>query len=278
MRRKLKHASYVLVSLFLVFVVKSINPPGLDYALHFSSEVDCIDRNLSGITFNSDTGNFFVVTNEPEMIVEISPFGECLSKYPLTGYEDTEDLFYLGDSKMLLVQERQRTVDLVKLGSNQITHLQSLALRVDSEPNKGLEGIAYNHGSNSMFVVSEYPQKLLKVSPWTPMKGFGDVESIDTFWSSYLLGDYSSVTDTGRSLFLLSDYSSRLLELDYDGSVKASLNLKSQAFGENKLQQAEGIAMDYDESIYVVSEPNLLYVYKKNQLDGAGLIADSDEY
>ena len=277
MHRKLKHVSYVFVSLLLVFVVKSINPPALDYDLHYFSEVACIDQNLSGITFNADSGNFYIVSNEPEMIVEITPKGECLREYPLTDYEDTEDLFYIGDNKMLLVQERQRTVDLVKLEKNQIIHLQSLALRVDSEPNKGLEGISYNHGSNSMFIVSEHPQELLKISSWEPMKGFGSIESIGTFWSTYLLGDYSSVTDTGQSLFLLSDYSSRLLELDYDGSVKASLNLKSQAFGEKKLQQAEGVAMDYDETIYVVSEPNLLYVYKKNQLNGAGFLADSDE-
>ena len=276
MQRKLKHCSYVLISLALVFVVKSINPPELDYTLHFFSEVDCIEKNLSGITFNEDSGNFFVVSNEPEMIVEITPAGDCLNQYPLVGYEDTEDLFYIGDNRMLLVQERQHTVDLVAIETDKITHLQSLALRGGSEPNKGLEGISYNHGSNSMFVVAEHPQQLLKVAAWEPMKGFGGVESVDTFWSSYLLGDYSSVTDSGRSLFLLSDYSSRLLELDYDGSVKASLELKSQAAGGASLQQAEGIAMDFDESIYVVSEPNLLYVYKKNQLDGAGLLADSE--
>ena len=275
MQRKLKHCSYVFVSLLLVFVVKSINPPNLDYDLHSSLTIDCVQRNLSGITYNPDNGNFFVVSNEPETIIEITPTGECLAQYPLTGYEDTEDLFYIGDNRMLLVQERQRTVDLVELDLDQITHLQSLALRVESKPNKGLEGISYNSDSNSMFLVSEWPQQLLKVTAWEPMKGFGEVESVATFWSSYLLGDYSSVTDTGRSLFLLSDYSSRMLELDYDGSVKASLKLKSHANEDSALYQAEGIAMDYDESIYVVSEPNLLYIYKKNQLEGAGYLVDN---
>ena len=276
MQRKIKHCSYGFVSLLLVFVVKSINPPTLDYHFHFASEVECVNVNLSGITFNADTGNFFVISNEPEMIAEITPTGQCLSQYPLIGYEDTEDLFYIGENRMLLVQERQHTVDLVRLDSNQITHLQSLALPADSEPNKGLEGILYNTSSNSMFMVSERPKRLLKVSAWEPMKGFGPVESVVSFWSSYLLGDYSSVTDSGDSLFLLSDYSSRLLELDYDGSVKASLNLKSQASGGADLFQAEGIAIDDEESIYVVSEPNLLYVYRKNQLNGAGFLANNE--
>lgn len=228
LHRKLKHCSYVLVSLLLVLVVKNINPPELEYTLHHSSEVDCIEKNLSGITYNGDSGNFFVISNEPEVIVEITPSGACLNQYPLFGYEDTEDLFYIGDNRMLLVQERQQTVDLVALESGQVLHLQSLALHGGNEPNKGLEGVSYNHDLNSIFLVTEQPQQLLRVSAWEPMQGFGNVEAVDTIWSSYLLGDYSSVTDSGRSLFLLSDESSRLLELDYDGSVRASLDLISQ--------------------------------------------------
>lgn len=267
MRRKLIHCSYVIVSLLLVYLLKSINPPALDYSIHYSTELQCIDYNLSGITYNPDSGNFFVISNGPEIIVEITPTGKCLRQYPLTGYEDTEDLFYIGDNRMLLVQERQGTVDLLDFSSSRLAHMQSLALRVVVKPNKGLEGVSYNSGSKSIFVVTEQPGKLFKLSGWEPMKGFSGPEPVTTFWSSYLLGDFSSVTDTGHSLILLSDVSSRLLELDYDGSVKASLNLKPRAFGESRVPQAEGVAMDNDENIYVVSEPNLLYVYKKNQLN-----------
>ncbi len=272
----MQHFGYLFCSLILVLVVKNINPPSLDYILDYTSVIACVERNISGITFNPESGNFYVVSNEPEMIVEITVTGDCLIKYPLMDFDDTEDLFYMGDNKMLLVQERQRTVDLVKFDSNRITHLQSLAVQIDGELNKGLEGISYNSDSNTMFVVSENPQRLLKVSAWRPMKGFGKVEFVNTFWSSYLLGDYSAVTDSGRSLFLLSDHSNRLLELDYDGSVKATLNLNSEAFGKSTIPQAEGIAMDDNKVIYVVSEPNLLYVYKRNQLKSAGFLVNND--
>lgn len=124
-----------------------------------------------------------------------------------------------------------------------------------------------------MFVINEHPQQLFKVSSWQPMQGFGAVQTVETFWSSFLLGDYSSITDSGSSLFLLSDDSSRLLELDYDGSIRASLRLKSQANGDSILPQAEGVAIDGDENIYIVSEPNLLFVYRKNQLKRAGFLS-----
>ena len=85
--------------------------------------------------------------------------------------------------------------------------------------------------------------------------------------------DYSSITDSGEGLLLLSDESSKLLKLDYNGVVQGVLDLQSDKSGSTNLEQAEGIAMDHEENIFVVSEPNMLYVYKKNQLMQAGSLA-----
>ena len=277
MRRYFQCAGFFAVTIFLVLAIKALNPPSLDYKIDYSVTIDCIEGNLSGISYNPDSGDFFVISNYPEEIIEITNKGECLNQYPLLGFTDTEDLFYLGDNKFLLVQERQQTIDLMEIKPDQIEHLQSLALRIDAQSNKGLEGITYNQQSNSIFFVNERPQKLLKVVSWTPMSGFKKVETVNSFTAELLLKDYSAVTDSGQSLLLLSDQSSRLLELDYDGRVKARFDLLADEAGDSSLNQPEGIAMDTQKNIYVVSEPNLLYVYKKNQLLKAGsLVFNAD--
>ena len=55
-----------------------------------------------------------------------------------------------------------------------------------------------------------------------------------------------------------------MLELDVDGRPISSLSLIKGQHGLRKsVPQAEGIAMDDEGTVYVVSEPNLFYVFKK---------------
>ena len=65
-------------------------------------------------------------------------------------------------------------------------------------------------------------------------------------------------------LLALSDESRLVLELDVDGCPISSLSLIKGQHGLRKsVPQAEGIAMDDEGTVYVVSEPNLFYVFKK---------------
>ena len=65
-------------------------------------------------------------------------------------------------------------------------------------------------------------------------------------------------------LLALSDESRLVLELDVDGRPISSLSLIKGQHGLRKsVPQAEGIAMDDEGTVYVVSEPNLFYVFKK---------------
>ena len=78
--------------------------------------------------------------------------------------------------------------------------------------------------------------------------------------------DLSSLQFDERSghLLALSDESRLLLELDIDGRPISTLSLKKGRHGLKKtVPQAEGVAMDDEGTLYVVSEPNLFYVFKK---------------
>jgi uncharacterized protein YjiK len=78
--------------------------------------------------------------------------------------------------------------------------------------------------------------------------------------------DLSSLQYDERSghLLALSDESRLILELDVDGRPLSTLSLSKGRQGLQKtVPQAEGIAMDDDSTMYLVSEPNLFYVFKK---------------
>ncbi len=65
-------------------------------------------------------------------------------------------------------------------------------------------------------------------------------------------------------LLALSDQSRLVLELDDDGKPISSLSLLRGQHGLSRsVPQAEGVAMDDQGRLYVVSEPNLFYRFEK---------------
>ncbi|KPC25203.1 SdiA-regulated [Pseudomonas syringae pv. cilantro] len=70
--------------------------------------------------------------------------------------------------------------------------------------------------------------------------------------------------ETSGHLLALSDESKRILELDTSGHPIGSSSLAKGSMGLSKgVPQAEGMAMDAEGTLYLVSEPNLFYVFRK---------------
>ena len=84
--------------------------------------------------------------------------------------------------------------------------------------------------------------------------------------SKLFVRDLSSLQFDERSghLLALSDESQLVLELDVQGKPLASMSLRKGFQGlSQSVPQAEGIAMDDAGTLYLVSEPNLFYVFEK---------------
>ena len=65
-------------------------------------------------------------------------------------------------------------------------------------------------------------------------------------------------------LLALSDESRLVLELDSHGRPISSLSLLAGQHGlQRSVPQAEGIALDDAGNLYLVSEPNLFYLFRK---------------
>jgi len=64
---------------------------------------------------------------------------------------------------------------------------------------------------------------------------------------------------------VLSDESHLLLELDESGKPVRFISLIGGLNGLSKnIPQAEGVAIDEEGTVYIVSEPNLFYVFRKS--------------
>lgn len=234
--------------------------------------------NLSGITYDSDKDRLLTVINKGDMaIVALSRSGEVLDRYPLKGFDDVEGLAYMGNGRLALVEEsaqQLRFVDLPAAGqeiSAQDTPFLALAINL-SEHNKGFEGVAYDSAGDRIFVIKERdPRQLYEV--------YGAAKSLEgrlqlkihdlTSWidRSVFGRDISDVYHDPKTghLLILSDQSKLLIEVDDAGNY---VSFRSLLGGITDLKasapQAEGVTMDHSGNLYVVSEPNLFYAFKKD--------------
>jgi uncharacterized protein YjiK len=149
-----------------------------------------------------------------------------------------------------------------------------MTLGVHMSGNKGFEGLAYDSVGKRLFVAKERdPMLIYEVQGfphYNPEKSYAvHVVNNPKRDAGMFVTDLSSLQYDERSghLLALSDESRLILELDVDGRPLSTLSLSKGRQGLQKtVPQAEGIAMDDDGTMYLVSEPNLFYVFKKPAL------------
>lgn len=236
-------------------------------------------ENASGLTFNSERNTLFTVLNKESQIVEIDLRGQVLRKIDVTAVEDMEGITHLADNRYVIADERDNRLLEVSLDDDitQLDASQAMKLRLGLNPsgNKNFEGVSWDDNNNRLLVAKERdPKYILSV------KGFFNapqgvpldiqIKQIESFdaairWS---LRDLSSVTyhsETGH-LLLLSDESRLIKEYDENGKAIGAMALWRGFHGlKHHVPQAEGIAVGPDGRIYIMSEPNFLYVFKPKQ-------------
>ncbi|MGE7955682.1 SdiA-regulated domain-containing protein [Pseudomonas sp. NPDC089530] len=237
-----------------------------------------IEDDLSAITYDYDQDRLLAMTNAaPYMIVALSKSGEILERYPLQGFDDPEGLTYMGDGWMAVADENFQQLGFFKFPERPGTVIdakdtQFLALGINlSQHNKGFEGVTYDAANDRLFVTKERdPRQLYEISGVKKsLEGKLQIKVLDlTAWvdRSFFGKDISDLyydPKTGH-LVMLSQESALMVELSDKGemvSFRTLLgrfsDLKESTYG------AEGLTMDNDGNLYVVSEPNLFYLFRK---------------
>ncbi|PKO92775.1 MAG: hypothetical protein CVU15_06610 [Betaproteobacteria bacterium HGW-Betaproteobacteria-1] len=238
-------------------------------------EIAGIDDDLSGLTYNTETNTLFSVLNGQPLIVELDLEGRLLRKIEVRGVKDMEGITHVEGNRYVIADEYDQRLLLLEINDESnvidVTKLPQLSLGITANgSNKDFEGVSWDDKNRRLLIAKERnplsifeitgfidgdrQQPSLNVSKITPHK-----------FSNIKLRDFSSITyhDESGHLVLLSDESRMAAEYDFEGRAVGALALWRGFHGLQKnVPQAEGIAIGPDNSIYIVSEPNLFYVFK----------------
>ncbi|WP_260961511.1 SdiA-regulated domain-containing protein [Pseudomonas citri] len=241
--------------------------------------IDGLDDDVSALTFDPVRQSLFTVTNKNAELVELSLDGKILRRIALIGFGDPEAVEFISEDIYVISDERQQRLIKVRLEDDtrflDAADAEQMTLGLHMTRNKGFEGLAYDSVGKRLFVAKERdPMLIYEVHGFphhNPEKSYAvHVINNPKRDAGLFVRDLSSLQYDERSghLLALSEESRLIIELDIDGRPLSTLSLSKGRHGlRQTVPQAEGLAMDDDGNLYLVSEPNLFYVFKKTQLD-----------
>ena len=228
--------------------------------------------NLSGLTFDPVRGSLFAITNANPEILELSRDGNLLRRIPLDGLVDPEAIEYVGNGDFVLADERSQTLVAVHIDDStrriDTAAGMQLSLGLGLNGNKGFEGLAWDATAKRLFVAKERdPQQIFEIQGF-PFADESRLRINETPHRDAALPgtDLSSLVFEPRHghLLVLSEESRLLVEFSDAGQVVSRLSLAAGRGGlKRAIPQAEGVALDDERNLYLVSEPNLFYRFTR---------------
>lgn len=226
------------------------------------------DDEASDLTYNPVSKTLFAVMGKNPFLVELNLEGDVLRKMPLEGWSNPEGVAVLEGGRLAIVDERDHSLTIVTLTADtrslNITDFPQYDLGPSENQNKAFEAIAWDPRQQRIVLGEERPPALFTWnsdghSPLTGDKQPLPNEELDLRNLSALGID----PRTGHMLVLSAD-SNMLLELNENGEQVSFMTLLGGFNGLNKrIPRAEGVAMDEQGNLYIVSEPNLFYRFRK---------------
>ncbi len=239
-------------------------------------QIEGIARNASGLTYSEKTGTLFSAINKPAQIAEIATDGRLRRLIPVDGVDDLEGITHIDGDEFIITDERSQQLYWVTITdettSIDIAGMPSLGLGIDLNGNLGLEGASWDAVGERLFLAKEKsPMRVFEVDGLAQWRDGSAFNLQIREWqpekrSTLFMRDISSLSlheSTGH-LLVLSDESKLLVEYAADGTPVSMMPLWRGWHGLSRsVPQAEGIALDPDGVIYVMSEPNLLYRFER---------------
>ncbi|MED5609813.1 MULTISPECIES: SdiA-regulated domain-containing protein [Pseudomonas] len=234
-------------------------------------------QETSDLAYNPVTRTLFTVTGKKPLLGELSLDGEVLRVIPLLGLENPEGVAVLPNGNVAVTDERQNSLTIFHLDPQ--THELSTAKlasfdlgNLGEKSNKGFEGIAWDPAQKRLLLGRE--RDPMTLFSWASDGSPGLTGSMQPLPSEQLyMRNVSALSvdpRTGHTL-VLSAESHLLLELDEKGEPVSFISLLGGLNGlHDKIPRAEGVAIDEQGTIYMVSEPELFYVFRKLKDDGKG--------
>ncbi len=222
----------------------------------------------SDLTYNPDTKTLFSVMGKNAFLVELTLEGDVLRKMPLDGWSNPEGVTYLSGGRMAITDERQHLMSVVTVTPEtkalKLSDWPQFDLGPSANQNKAFEGIAWDPRRGQILLGEERPAAMFALK--SDDKGQWQGDKVKLPYTTLNMRNLSALDvdrRTGNTLVLSAD-SHMLLELDPSGKQISFMTLLGGLNGlKDTIPRAEGVAMDESGTIYMVSEPNLFYVFRK---------------
>ncbi|WAF86167.1 SdiA-regulated domain-containing protein [Metapseudomonas otitidis] len=224
----------------------------------------------SDLAYNPVTGTLFTVTGKKAMLVEISREGEVLRRIPLNGFANLEGVAVLENGNVAVTDERRRTLSIFTLDpltrELDVHDADEFDLGFADSGNKGFEGIAWDPAQGRLLLGKERePTAMFSLASDGSRSLAGELQPLPSYGLGMRNLSALSVDPRTGHVLALSAQSNLLLELDESGEPVSFISLLGGFNGlESRIPRAEGVAMDEAGDIYMVSEPNLFYVFRRS--------------
>lgn len=241
-------------------------------------------QEASGVTYNWDTDTLFIVGDGSTSIVQVSKTGVLINTMTLaqgaspqgTEFYDTEGITYIGNGQFVMAEERDRKlVKFTYVAGGTLTRSNTQTVTLGTFVNNtGTEGLSYDPITNGYIVLKEITpmgifQTGVDFAAGTATNGSATtVNSINLFDPALLpITDVADVFALSNipalsanplypNLLVLSQESAKIVNVNRSGVISSTLNIASDLSNPLDLpnQQHEGLTMDRDYKLYVVSE------------------------
>ncbi|PVZ15449.1 MULTISPECIES: SdiA-regulated domain-containing protein [unclassified Pseudomonas] len=232
-----------------------------------------VPSDVSALTYHTERKTLFTITNKLPEVIELSLQGEVLRRIRVEGIADPEAIEYIAGDTFVVTDEREQ--QLVRIDVTEGTavidasNAPRLSLGLGRNGNKGFEGLAYDRQGQRLYVAKERdPMRIFEVEGFAEpgLAGSVNIQEAPKRDARLFVRDLSSLQfdEATGHLLALSDESRLVLEINTAGEVVGTLALHGGASGlARAVPQAEGMALDEQGTLYLVSEPNLFYVFRK---------------
>ncbi len=250
----------LLTTLVAVYVTARYEPDDRLQVILPPTPLKEIPKNLSGLTWNAETGTLFAATNDPEFVYELSPGGEVLRSIKLQGFKDTEGITHIQGTLFAIVEERRGVLSIFHIPENvtEVGHDIHARLDLGMAPvkNKGFESLSYDPATRTIFTIREGKPFIRRDIVLDEM--FMPIEVHSKPLPALKVKDVASIVFSSDSHFwILSEASTRIVVLDADGAQRNAFTLDI----DSRYFQPEGITLGLDGKVYLVGEPNILAIY-----------------
>jgi uncharacterized protein YjiK len=240
-------------------------------------------QEVSGVTYNWDTNTLFVVGDGGTSVVQVTKTGALVDSMTLapgsspqnTEFYDPEGIAYVGGGRFVMVEERDRQAVLFTYAAGStLTRAATQSVKLGTfAPNIGLEGLSFDPQTGGFIFAKETApqgvfQSQIDFAAGTATNGSPTTEnSIDLFDPAlanlldladvYALSNVTTLSGAESShLLLLSQESAKVVKLDRQGAIAGALTIVSDPGNPLSVasQQHEGLTMDDDGLLYIVSE------------------------